>query len=119
MTTNPHLAVPDGGAVLRQPEDVQVHVVLSPSPQAEAETLVVPLEVHGVELCLLRGGERDEAIRTELNRAVVRGGGHGVNSKLQHELPQRWLNTLPMHAKLMLLKAVAHGSLSEDGARAG
>lgn len=62
----PHLAVPDGGAVLRQPQDVQVHVVLSPPPQAEAESLVVPLQVHGVELRLLgRGGETRRDIKTE------------------------------------------------------
>lgn len=57
----PHLAISDSGAVFGQSQHVQVHVVLPSSPQAEAETFTVPLQVHRVKLRLLRQrrGETD------------------------------------------------------------
>lgn len=50
----PHLAVSDSSPVLSQSQHVQVHVVLPSSPQAETKTFTVPLQVHRVELRLLR-----------------------------------------------------------------
>ena len=49
----PHLSVAYGGSVLGQPQHIQVHVVLSAPPQAEAKTFGVPLQIHRVELWLL------------------------------------------------------------------
>lgn len=39
-------AVLEGGAVLRQPQDEQAHVVLLAPPQAEAETPLAALQLH-------------------------------------------------------------------------
>lgn len=50
----PHLAVSDSSTVLGQSQHIQVHVVLTSSPQAETKTFGVPLQVHWVELRLLR-----------------------------------------------------------------
>lgn len=119
----PHLAVPDGGAVLRQPQDVQVHVVLSPSPQAEAETLVVPLEVHGVELGLLGRAGETRPSRRRGNRLVARGRGQGVKSKLQDELPQRWQNihggAIDLNACIINATRGRRARITERGRREG
>lgn len=49
----PHLSVAHSCSVLGKPQHVQVHVVLSASPQAEAESLVVSLQIYRVELSVL------------------------------------------------------------------
>lgn len=54
----PHLAISDSSTVLCESQNIQVHVVLSSSSQAKAETFAVPLQVHRVELRLLGQKER-------------------------------------------------------------
>lgn len=44
--THVYSAVLEGRSVLSQPQDEQAHVVLLPSPQAEAETPLAAFQLH-------------------------------------------------------------------------
>lgn len=50
----PHFSVAYSCSILSEPQHVQVHVVFSASPQAEAKAFVVSLQVHRVEFSILR-----------------------------------------------------------------
>lgn len=52
--TYPHPAVANGRPVLRQPQHKQVHLVLPPTTDAEAEALDALLQLHGEEVKVLR-----------------------------------------------------------------
>lgn len=75
----PHLSVPDSRSVLGQAQHVQVHVVLSAPPQAEAEAFVVSLQVHRVELCVLpeTGNTRLQRVRLKSKGMLHRLNEHG------------------------------------------
>lgn len=66
---DPHFPIPNCSSFFSKPQHVQVHVVLSSSPQAEAEAFVVSFQVHRVELRVLIRFWLDRL----LERRVLRG----------------------------------------------
>lgn len=88
--TYPHPAVADGRSVLRQPQHKQVHLVLPPAADTEAEALDALLQLHGEEVKVLRELRIPEVHR---NRHVMRSSGRRAGKKTQQKCGNRNVNT--------------------------